>query len=60
LQMLGAFGRLGITNGKSFFADQIPAALSGLNARLAGFPTQAFPRLRRVVAEALEKVGIVN
>ncbi len=60
LQMLGAFGRLGITKGKSFFADQIPAALSGLHARLAGFPTPAFPRLRRVVVEALEKVGIVN
>ena len=58
LQMLGAFGFLGITRGKSFFRACIPAALAGLDARLAGFASPGFPRLRRVVAEAVRKFGL--
>ena len=37
LQVLGAFGFLATVKGKPFFADYIPAALTRLHARIAGF-----------------------
>ncbi|MCU0538579.1 MAG: sugar phosphate nucleotidyltransferase [Desulfobacterales bacterium] len=58
LQILGAFGFLGITRGKPFFVNFIPAALAGLQAQLAAFAPGTFPRLRRTVAEALQTPGL--
>jgi aminoglycoside/choline kinase family phosphotransferase/choline kinase len=58
LQVLGAFGFLTTVKGKSRFARYIPAALQTLAGRLAKREPGEFPKLHRVVLEALEKLGI--
>ena len=58
LQVLGAFGFLGTVRGKPFFTDYVPAALTRLNHRLAGFAHGGFPRLRGAVAEAMARLKI--
>lgn len=57
LQILGAFGYLTQVKGKSQFARYIPPALASLRIRLDLKPGSAFPRLRRIVAQALGTQG---
>jgi aminoglycoside/choline kinase family phosphotransferase len=58
LQALGAFGFLTRVKGKPQFARYIPAALRGLESRLAEFGPGVFPKLRRWTAQALARLGI--
>ncbi len=58
LQMLGAFGFLSTVKGKKQFARYIPAALRGLEGRLAKATPGGFPKLQRIVLAAHEKLGI--
>ncbi|HEX5681331.1 MAG TPA: phosphotransferase, partial [Desulfobacterales bacterium] len=58
LQVLGAFGFLATAKGKRQFTRYIPAALRGLEARLAKFGSGGFPKLQRVSAQAAEKLGL--
>jgi len=58
LQVLGAFGFLSTVKGKKQFSRYIPAALRGLEARLAKFGSGGFPKLQRVSAQAAEKLGV--
>ncbi len=53
LQMLGAFGFLTDTKGKSWFARYIPRAVSSLHRRLAAGPAERLPRLK-ALAEKLQ------
>jgi aminoglycoside/choline kinase family phosphotransferase len=58
LQILGAFGFLSAVKGKKQFTRYIPAALRGLEARLATFGAGSFPKLQRVTAQAAQKLGL--
>jgi aminoglycoside/choline kinase family phosphotransferase/GTP:adenosylcobinamide-phosphate guanylyltransferase len=52
LQILGAFSHLSRVKGKTRFEAYIPAALSGLAARLDALPGRGLPRLRQAVEQA--------
>ena len=58
LQILGAFGFLSTAKGKTGFTRYIPAALRSLEARLAACGEGVFPKLRCVVAQARQKLGL--
>lgn len=54
MQVLGAFGFLYGTRGKSFFGQYIPAALRSLKQVLSHLPEKEFPRLRDLCARLLQ------
>lgn len=58
LQVLGAFGFLTTVKGKKQFTRYIPAALLGLAGRLETFGPGGFPKLQRVSAQAMKKLGL--
>jgi len=58
LQILGAFGFLSMVKGKTQFSRYIPAALQGLNFRLAAYGADVFPKLQRTAAQAVQKLGL--
>jgi aminoglycoside/choline kinase family phosphotransferase/GTP:adenosylcobinamide-phosphate guanylyltransferase len=58
LQILGAFGFLSMVKGKTQFSRYIPAALQGLNFRLAAYGADVFPKLQRTAAQAAQKLGL--
>ncbi len=59
LQILGAFGFLTRVKGKTQFDRYVPAALRNLAARLETAGQRGFPALRRAVARAQAKLGLV-
>jgi N-acetylmuramate 1-kinase len=59
LQILGAYGYLTQVKGKAYFARYIPAALAGLNLRLAERPG-SLPRLEKLISGLLASDRIKN
>jgi aminoglycoside/choline kinase family phosphotransferase len=59
LQVLGAFGFLSTVKGKTQFIRYIPAALQGLDVRLAAYGADVFPKLQRACSQAAQKLGLL-